>query len=318
MTRRRRIFLAFGIIVVSVLLIVVGGVATLTQSEWGTAKLVQFGVGLFNRSVQGTLYVGRVSGSIFTGMTIDTLEIRDKNDSLFVAAANVSMQYDPRDLMDRRILLKNVSFGRLVGNLFEDSVGMFNFRRIFPSGPPGKPQEAPRLAFGQFIKLENVTVDSAAVTLTTRWSPDSALPRSVRDSITTFNLQRTDKVFWRGPGVIYETKSWTNGHLELDSARLDDRQQGGRKFAIRDLSIDESDPPFKFRNARGFVRILGDSIWAEVPQFALPGSSGNMVGKVWWGGGNPTRFDLTIRADTVSLEDVPGCTRRSPPPGAAR
>ena len=304
MTRRRRIFLAFGIIVVSVLLIVVGGVATLTQSEWGTAKLVQFGVGLFNRSVQGTLYVGRVSGSIFTGMTIDTLEIRDKNDSLFVAAANVSMQYDPRDLMDRRILLKNVSFGRLVGNLFEDSVGMFNFRRIFPSGPPGKPQEAPRLAFGQFIKLENVTVDSAAVTLTTRWSPDSALPRSVRDSITTFNLQRTDKVFWRGPGVIYETKSWTNGHLELDSARLDDRQQGGRKFAIRDLSIDESDPPFKFRNARGFVRILGDSIWAEVPQFALPGSSGNMVGKVWWGGGNPTRFDLTIRADTVSLEDV--------------
>lgn len=304
MTRRRRIFIAFGVIMVTMLLIVVGGVATLTQSEWGTAKLVQFGVGAFNRGVQGTLYVGRVSGSIFTGMTIDTLEIRDRNDSLFVAAANLSMQYDPRDLLDRRILLKNVRFGRLVGNLFEDSLGQFNFRRIFPSGPPGRPQEAPRLAFGQFIKLENVIIDSTAVTLTTRWSPDTALPRSVRDSITRFNLERTDKEFWRGPGVIYETKRWTNGHLELDSARLDDRQPGGRKFAIRTLSIDESDPPFKFRNARGFIRVQGDSIWADVPQFGLPGSSGNMAGKVWWGGGNPTRFDLTIRADTVSLEDI--------------
>jgi translocation and assembly module TamB len=318
MTRRRRIFLAFAIIMVSMMLIIVGGVATLTRSEWGTAKLVQFGVGAFNRAVQGTLYIGRVSGSIFTGMTIDTLEIRDRNDSLFVAAANVSMQYDPRDLLDRRILLKNVRFGRLVGNLFEDSVGQFNFRRIFPSGPPGQPQEAPRLAFGQFIKLENVTIDSAAVTLSTRWAPDSALPRSVRDSITTFNLQRTDKNFWRGPGVIYETKRWTNGHLELDSARLDDRQPGGRKFAIRNLSIDESDPPFEFRNARGFVRILGDSIWAEVPQFGLPGSSGNMVGKVWWGGGDPTRFDLTIRADTVSLEDIAWVYPTLPETGGGR
>ena len=111
-------------------------------------------------------------------------------------------------------------------------------------------------------------------------------------------------MIWRGPGSIYETKRWTNGHIELDSARLDDRQEGGRKFAIRMLSLDESDPPFKFRNARGFVRIQGDSIWAEVPHFELPGSKGNMVGKVWWGNNLPARFDLSIRADTVSMEDI--------------
>lgn len=304
MTRRRRIFLAFGIIMATMILLLVGGVATLTRSEWGTAKLVAYAVGMFNRGVQGTLYVGRVSGSIFTGMTIDSLELRDKNDSLFVAAANVQLAYDPRDLLDRRVLLKNVRFGRLVAHVFEDSVGMFNFRRIFPSGPPGPLQEVPRNALGQFVKLENVIIDSASVRLTTRWVADAALPRSVRDSLTTFNLQRTDKVFWRGPGSIYETKTWTNGHVELDSARLDDRQDGGRKFAIRSLSIDESDPPFKFRNARGFLRVQGDSIWAEVPHFALPGSRGNMVGKIYWGGGQPTRFDLTIRADTVSMEDI--------------
>lgn len=304
MSRRRRIFLAFVAIMIAMIVLVAGGIAVITQSEWGTARLVSIAVNTVNRGIQGTLYIGRVSGSIFTGMTIDSVEIRDRNDSVFVAAANVQMEYDPRDLLDRRLLLRNVRMSRLRANIFEDSVGMFNFRRIFPSGPPGPAQEAPRMSFGQFIKLENVAVDSVHATVTTRWAPDTALGRAERDSITIFNLQRTDKVFWRGPGVIYETKQWTNGRIELDSARLDDRQAGGRKFAIRHLSIDESDPPFQFRNARGFVRIHGDSIWADVPHFELPGSSGTMAGKVWWGSNQPARFDLTIRADTVSLEDV--------------
>ena len=304
MSRRRRIFLAFVAIMISMILIVVGVVATLTQSEWGTAKLVRYAVGQVNKGIQGTLYIGRISGSIFTGMTIDTLEIRDKNDSVFVAAANVQMEYDPRDLLDKRLLLRNVRFGRLYANVFEDSVGMFNFRRIFPEGPPGPAEEVPRLAWGQFFKLENVVIDSSTVTVTTRWFPDNTLPLRVQDSLTIYNLQRTDKVIRRGPGALYETKRWTHGHIELDSARLDDRQEGGRKFAIRNLSIDESDPPFQFRNAKGFVRILGDSIWAEIPHFELPGSKGNMVGKVWWGGKQPARFDLSIRADTVSMEDI--------------
>ena len=92
MSRRRRIFFAFVAIMISLILIVVGGVATLTQSEWGTTKLVQYFVTRINNSIQGTLYIGRISGSIFTGMTIDSLEIRDKNDSLFVAIANLQME----------------------------------------------------------------------------------------------------------------------------------------------------------------------------------------------------------------------------------
>ena len=66
MTRRRRIFLAFLAIMISMLLIVVGGVATLTQSEWGTKQVVRYAVGRVNKGIQGTLYIGRISGSIFT------------------------------------------------------------------------------------------------------------------------------------------------------------------------------------------------------------------------------------------------------------
>jgi translocation and assembly module TamB len=319
MTRRRRVFVAFCLTVAGLLAVFAGSVAILTRTDWGRAKALAFAVETVNRGIQGRLYIGTISGSIFTGLQIDTLEIRDRNDSLFVALARVDLQYDPRDLLDRRLLFHRVRLGRVTANIFEDSIGMLNFRRIFPSGPPGQAQEPSRQAWGQFIKLEDVVVESAQVTLTTRWSPgDSTVPRSVLDSITTFNLQRTDKVIWRGPGTLYETRQWTNGRIELDSARLDDRQPGGRKFAIRQLAIDESYPPFRFRNARGFVRILGDSIWSDVPHFELPGSAGSMSGKVWWGPNQPTRFDLVIEGDTVSLADIAWIYPTLPTEGGGR
>src|SRR5688500_4016400 len=129
---------------ISAMLIVVAVVPPLTRSEWGAAKLVNFAVDRLNRGIQGTLYIGRISGSIFTGMTIDTLEIRDKNDSLFVAGANVQLEYDPRDLLDRRILLRHVRFGRLTATEFEDSRIRLHSSRNFPACTPGPAEELPR------------------------------------------------------------------------------------------------------------------------------------------------------------------------------
>jgi translocation and assembly module TamB len=279
---------------------------TTTRTQWGRDQVVAFVTRTLNNSVKGRVHIGKLGGNLVTGLTLDTLELRDRNDSVFISLSGLQLMYDPRDLFDRRILVHSLRVNRVVANIFEDSVGMFNFRRIFESDAPPRPPSplTNQRNWGHFIKVENAVVDSVRLTLSTRWKPSELLSGRERDSVIAFNLAREDKEIWRGPGVFYETKRWTNGHIELDSARIDDRQPGGRKFAIRTLSIDESDPPFRFRNARGNVRILGDSIWAEIPHFELPGSAGLMNGKVWWGQGEPTRFDLAIHADTVSLRDV--------------
>ncbi len=86
--------------------------------------------------------------------------------------------------------------------------------------------------------------------------------------------------------------------------RLADPDSVGRLFQIARLDADEVDPPFKFRNVRGGVRQTGDSLWAEVEHFDLPGSTGKGGGKVWWGSDLPTRYDLRIVGDSVSLADV--------------
>lgn len=317
---RRRIFLAFATLVVGVLGLLVGSVFVLTRTDWGLGKVTQLVMRRVNSGIHGRLHLGRLGGTIFTGFTLDTLELRDAKDSLFLAVGRLEVSYDPRDLLDRRILMHQVRIGSLAAQVFEDSVGMINIRRIFESDRPPAPQPAapPRRSWGHFIKVEDVVVDLAQFTLTTRWNPSDLLGPAVRDSVIRFNLERPDKEIWRGPGVYYETRRFTQARLELDSARLDDRQTGGRTFAIRRASIRISDPPFDFRHLAGALRLRGDSIWAEVPQFSLPGSRGTISGRVWGWASGPARFDLAVRSDSVSLADVAWVYPTLPTTGGGR
>ena len=50
-----------------------------------------------------TLYIGHLSGSFLTGVTIDSIAIRDKRGELFASTGPITLEYNPRDLVDRRV-----------------------------------------------------------------------------------------------------------------------------------------------------------------------------------------------------------------------
>ncbi len=78
----------------------------------------------------------------------------------------------------------------------------------------------------------------------------------------------------------------------------------GRAIDIGSLNVDESDPPFRFRNVRGRLKLLADSAWLDFLHWDLPASSGAAKGKVVWGGPLPIRYDVAVRGDSVALNDV--------------
>src|ERR1043166_9846758 len=62
------------------------------------------------RSVRGgKIHIGRISGGLLTRFTIDTFAIRDDRDSLLLSTGRVTADYDPRDLLDKRLQLRNVN-----------------------------------------------------------------------------------------------------------------------------------------------------------------------------------------------------------------
>lgn len=304
MSRRRRVVLASALTLFALGGLLAAGVAAITQTRWGRDKIRAQAMGLINARIQGKMYIGHLEGSLFSTLVVDSFAIREKNDSLFVSTGPISLRFDPRDLLDRRIVASEVVIERPVVHVLEDSTGTWNFRKIFPSGPKGPPRAPTVRNFGDYIFINSARLKHGTFLLTMPWRPDDSLRGARRDSAIAHALGRPDKHI-RPVGSHYQTeRSWTDLALELGPSRIDDRDPLGRQFDVVRLDADEFDPPFKFREVRGRVRNKGDSLWADVAQFRLPGSKGTMQGKVWWGSNLPTRYDLTFVSDSLALADV--------------
>jgi hypothetical protein len=135
MSRRRRIVLWSALALITVLIVIAGLILSVTQTDYGQDQVRRYVQTWIAGKTHGTFYVGRITGGLFRGVTIDSVEIRDEKDSLFVASGPVRIRYDMRDLFDRRVLLSHVDVRRLKVRLNEQADGKWNYQHIFPSGP---------------------------------------------------------------------------------------------------------------------------------------------------------------------------------------
>jgi translocation and assembly module TamB len=302
LSRRRIVLLVSLGLVVTLTTLAAVAVFVLTQSGWGQDQVRQLIQRQFASAIHGTVYVGRVSGSYLTGVTVDSLEIRDAEDSLFVASGPLTVRYDPRDLIDKRLLFSRVDVQHPTVYLRQHENWDWNFQRVFRKGRLGRQATGPQ--YGDYVVMDSVHLHDATFLLTLPWHPDDSLRGAKRDSAVAAALANTSVEIRRRREGFAITRRWTHIDAVVPHARLADPDSAGRLFQIARLRVDESDPPFSFRDLRGTVRNLGDSVWADVGHFDLPASTGSASGKVVWGSDLPIRYDLHIIGDSVSLADV--------------
>jgi translocation and assembly module TamB len=280
-----------------------GGAAFATQTAWGREQIRAYAQDFLNAKVpRGKWHLGRLGGSLFTEVTLDTFALREPNDSLFISSGPLRIRFSPRDLWDRRILVQSISLQHPVVHIRKDSLNKWNYNKVFPSGPPGPPRTTRRL--GDYIAILNAEMRDGQFHLAQPWRPADSLRGARLDSAVNFALSRPDKMIRRSGSFFTQTRSWRELVAVIPWARIADPDTAGRFFDVTRLDAVGFDPPIAPRNARGTVRIVKDSLWADFPHFELPGSRGAANGKVVWGSDLPTRYDLSLRADTVSLSDV--------------
>jgi translocation and assembly module TamB len=301
MSRRLRIALASAIIVLGLLVIAGLSFVGVTHTGFGQERVRQMVTSMLAGKVKGKVHIGRIHGGFFNGVTIDSLEIRDDEDSLFVASGPIRVQYDARDIFDRRILLTYLEAQNPIVYLRQHENGDWNFRRIFPSGkddPRGKG------GFGQYIVVDSSVVHNASVLLTLPWHPSPDLRGARRDSAIAYELSRKDLEIRRTREGFARTWRWTKADASIGHARIADPDTAGRFARIRKANFTESDPPFTFRNFSGTAMHLGDSVWIDADHWDLPASTGRGKGKVVWGSDLPVRYNIHVIGDSVSLKDV--------------
>jgi autotransporter translocation and assembly factor TamB len=302
MTRRLRIVIASAIVLVGLLAILVLSVVGVTHTGFGQERVRRMVSTMLVGSVKGKVYIGRMSGGFFTGVTIDSVEMRDDEDSVFFASGPITVSYDPRDLFDRRILLSHLEAEHPVVHLRQHENGDWNWRRIFPASV--EKQKRNERGFGQYIVIDSSVIRDATFTLTLPWHPSDTLRGAKLDSAIRFELTRSDHEIRRTREGLARTWRWTKAQANLGFARLADPDTVGRLVRIRKASFSETDPPFKFRNISGTMLNLGDSVFLDSDHFDLPGSTGKAHGSVVWGSDLPIRYYLHIIGDSVSLFDV--------------
>jgi translocation and assembly module TamB len=313
MIRRRRLVAlvsAIALLVIGFVTVVTG--LFVTHTSYGQEELRRLIQAQLASAVRGKVYLGSVSGGFLTGIQIDSFAIRDAdNDSLMLSTGRITASYDPRDLIDKRLLLRDVDVAHPVIFIRQHASGRWNVKEIFrgyekkSNGP-----KAPGRNFGDFIVIDSARVHEASVILQMPWTPDDTLRGAKLDSAVKFTLSRPDKEIRRvvdeGKRGYTRTWRWTKLSALVSHMRLADPDSDklGRQWVFDSVSALEGDPPFDFRNIRGSLRNLGDSIWVDVTHFDLPASTGSGAGKIVWGSDLPVRYDISVKGDSIALKDV--------------
>ena len=291
-------------------------VVSATQTEYGRTHVRNYLQRTIARNVHGRMYIGAIGGGMLTGVTIDSIEIRGPDDSLFVATGRVTVTYDPRDLIDKRVLLSRLEIEHPVVRIKKEVDGEWNYRHIFPRGPKRPPRRDRGL--GDFIVISDAVVHDAAFTLVMPWAPDAHLKGARADSAIAFNLERPDHDIRREGAGFMRGWHWRRGEIRSNYVRLSDPDSAGRLFSLTALAVAGDDPPLAFRNVRGVVRQLGDSVWLDLPHFDLPASTGRASGKIVWGSDLPVRYAVHVVGDSVSMNDVAWVYATLPRTGGGR
>ncbi len=324
MSRRKQIVTFSALALVGAMLLVLVLTVSLTQTDFGQSQVRRYVQSWVAGKVHGKFYVGKISGGLFNGVTIDSVEIRDDNDSLFLATGRIRVRYDARDVFDKRILLSHLDVTRPMVHIFELPSGELNFHRIFPRGR--KKPHAGR-AFGDYIVIDSADIRNGRVVLGLRWHPSDTLRGHKRDSVITRalgSLTRNDpgndwpSEIRRTPTGFVHVYRFSGLDASISHARIAEPDSVGQLFRVSRMKVRAADPPLDVSNVRGDVRHVGDSVLLDIAHFDLPASTGSGKGKVFWGGGQPTRYAIHIIGDSVRLNDIAWVYPTLPTAGGGR
>lgn len=301
--RRRTIVVSTAAVLLGTVLACVAAVVMLTQTDRGRAIIMRAVVPTLQTFVPGQLYVGRVSGSLFTDLTIDSLELRESTGKPFLRTGPIRVTYDPRDLLDRRVVIKTLEITRPYIDLVDYGHDDWSWRRALQKR--GAKTGGKRGGFGAYIVVDTTAIREATLVLRQPWDVTDSLKGVKRDSALNFNLTRLDgEIRLQEDGHLRRIYRFERGDLSFGRIRIADPDSAGLRFDLKRLDVVWVYPPFWFRNMHGDVRVLGDTLWMDGASFRLANSTGRGDAKIVWGGGLPVRYDIRIQGDTVSMADV--------------
>jgi translocation and assembly module TamB len=271
--RRIARYVAAGIGVVILLLL--GAVLILTQTDRGREKVRGIVLDRLDSITDGEITVGRVGGNLLRRVDLIGVIIVDERGRPFLRADTVATRFSLLALLRQRIVLTDLLLARPQIVLDKPPGEDWNYVRIFRIEPDTLPAER-RPGWGDWIALNDVRIVDGRLTVRTAWKPpdDLAGPdreRALREALSRETRENVVPV----PGGYQNVMDFRELNAELSRVVPAHPDSAGIPIEVARFSgiIEPFHPPAAVvEDLSGKFRLEDDSLHFSAVQAVLPGT----------------------------------------------
>lgn len=279
------------VFVAAVVAIAFVAVLVLSRTDWGRERVRRFAMNQLQGILHGQVSIGRISGNLLNGATIEHLAIRDSAGQPFFAAERVSARYSVLELLTRRIDLRSVNLVRPFILLDRPPGGKWNYQRIFPSSDTTKSRAVRSKGF-PWIVMHDLTLIDGRMVMRTPWRPDSTLSRAAQDASIQEALGGGKRIMvvrsGKGFQKVIELKDLTARAPLLRITQPGYHDRLAQIASLKMIALPFRPPTAVVDDMLGTLRFNNDSLWWSDLAVRMPGSSLRGSGRYVFSGGDMT------------------------------
>lgn len=297
------------------LAIVVAGVASVTRTEWGHAKILTFTLEKLGGRLNGRLVVERLEGSLLTGARLYRVTLDDATGTRLLSADSAYIDYRlpsffGGDMVIRRLDLYNARLflRRLPGD------SLWNYQHVLLD------TTRTGTTVGKATLIDRMRLVRATAEVQIPWSPDTSLtPRQQRRQTAEALADTSVIVVRRAPGGYLRSMDFRVDTANVAQLIIAPDERGGMYLRILSGAAEANlyrGEPLRIRAIEGQLTMRNGVVRYDVPSVRLPASHLVTEGTVDVRGGAPL-YDLLMNGDSVALADMRWLFPRYPRTGRA-
>ncbi len=277
---------------------VLGIVTSMTLTPPGRALLARVVSDELDRVVNGRIEVGSISGSFLYGLTLQRLVVRDTQGVLLASIPRARVGYSLPRLLGGEVVLTEVHLDEPVLNLVQHRDGSFNYQDVLRLG-----KRAPRVGPPPLIEFHDMRVNDGTLRIALAWRTGERLGGGALDSALAAERAKPGRIIEDSPEGYRRVVLLRDLTTVISRLRISTPDRKPLTIDLDTLATRVNDPGITLTDARGRLRIVGDSAVFSLERGAMPASVFSGGGAVTWPQ-DTLLYDFQIEAPRVSLADL--------------
>jgi translocation and assembly module TamB len=264
MARRRQALSYAGVGVAVVLLLGIGTLLFIAQTDWGRERVRRSALDRLERATDGRIEIGRIEGNLLRRVRLIDVTIVDEQGRPFLRADTIFTRFSLAGLLRRSILLTDLRLVRPIVVLDRPPNEDWNYERIFRIEPDTVRIEPRRPGWGDRIELRDAVIVDGRLTIRTAWQPPEGLSAEERArTIRKALAGETRELVVEVPGGHQNVMEFGELHTHLTRIVVAHPDTAGIPIEVARFSglvQPFEPPPQRVRFLSGGFRLVNDSL----------------------------------------------------------